>query len=59
MLEGSSCKCSEEHASVADRAAGLTEAQSGKLHESSSLKSVKSAASNGSAGNSMPKAEAA
>lgn len=42
VLLGQSCKCSEEHATVADRAAGLAEAKSGKLHESASIKSFKS-----------------
>ncbi len=48
VLLGESCKCSEEHATVADRAAGLAEAKSGKLHESASMKSFKS---NGSSSN--------
>ncbi len=49
VLMGASCNCSEEHATVADRAAGLAEARSGKLHESASMKSVKSAASSNGA----------
>jgi hypothetical protein len=49
VLEGGSCQCSEEHASVADRVAGLTEAKSGHLHESRSLTSLKSGASSNSA----------
>lgn len=51
VLLGQSCKCSEEHATVADRAAGLAEAKSGKLHESASIKSFKSNSSGNGAEN--------
>ncbi|BDA44043.1 Serine/threonine-protein kinase SAPK3 [Coccomyxa sp. Obi] len=47
VLEGESCNCTEEHATVADRAAGLEMARSGKLHESASMKSFESSNGNG------------
>ncbi len=47
LLVGESCNCSEEHATVADRAAGLEKAKSGKLHESVSIKSFESSNSHG------------
>lgn len=47
VIVGESCNCTEEHATVADRAAGLENSKSGKLHESASITSFESSNSHG------------
>ena len=42
VLEDESVHASEDHASVADRAAGLDKGKSGKLHESDSMQALNS-----------------